>query len=70
MQDVIDAEFKETTVISVMHRFTFIERFDRVAVLRQGNIVECDKPQMLLGRESTFRALYRAHHERAVNVKR
>lgn len=63
MQAVIDADFGQTTVLSVQHRLTFIERFDRVAVLRQGVLVECDKPQVLLGKESIFRELYRAHHD-------
>ncbi|KAK3329761.1 P-loop containing nucleoside triphosphate hydrolase protein [Apodospora peruviana] len=65
MQAVIDAEFRHATVISVLHRFTFIDRFDRVAVMRQGELVECDSPEALLGpdrEESAFRELYRAHH--------
>jgi len=64
MQEVIESEFREATVISVLHRFTFIERFDRVAVLRQGKLVECDAPRELLARESVFAELYRAHHQR------
>ncbi|KAK4452861.1 P-loop containing nucleoside triphosphate hydrolase protein [Podospora aff. communis PSN243] len=64
MQDVIEREFREATVISVLHRFTFIERFDRVAVMRQGKLVECDSPRVLMESESVFRGMYRAHHER------
>ena len=62
MQEVIDAEFREQTVISVLHRFRYIERFDRVAVMDRGRMVECDSPQSLLRRESLFRDLYRAHN--------
>lgn len=58
MQEVIEAEFPNQTVISVLHRFTYIDRFDRVAVLRQGSIIECDKPQTLLDQQSAFRELY------------
>lgn len=65
MQRVIDVEFKHVTVVSVLHRFTFIERFDRVAVLQQGRLMECDSPRALLGRDSVFRGLYHAHRERS-----
>ena len=59
MQDVIDAEFASShTVISVLHRFRHIDRFDRVALLKGGKIVECDSPQVLLARNSEFRKLY------------
>ncbi|KAK0656433.1 ABC transporter [Cercophora newfieldiana] len=64
MQDVIEKEFEDATVISVLHRFTFIERFDRVAVLKQGVLVECDAPRVLLERDSVFAELYRTHHQR------
>ncbi|POR31354.1 Uncharacterized protein TPAR_08439 [Tolypocladium paradoxum] len=61
MQGVIDAEFRGRTIISVLHRFRYIHHFDRVAVLRHGQLVECDKPERLLGRQSAFGELYRAH---------
>ncbi|KAK0634859.1 putative ATP-binding cassette transporter [Bombardia bombarda] len=63
MQAVIDSEFKDATVIAVLHRLTYIDRFDRIAVLGQGKLLECDAPQALLGREdSAFRELYRTHN--------
>jgi ATP-binding cassette, subfamily C (CFTR/MRP), member 1 len=62
MQAVVDAEFREATVVAVMHRFTYIERYDRVAVLTEGTLVECDAPVKLLAREgSVFGGLYAAH---------
>ncbi|KAK5994893.1 ABC multidrug transporter B [Cladobotryum mycophilum] len=63
MQDTIDRQFKDCTVIAVVHRFAYIDRFDRVAVLNRGKLVECNTPRALLGRESAFRALYHAQHE-------
>ncbi|KAH8900775.1 P-loop containing nucleoside triphosphate hydrolase protein [Thozetella sp. PMI_491] len=63
MQDIIDTEFRDCTVISVLHRFTYIDHFDKVAVLKAGKLVECDSPQALLGRDSAFRELYRAHRD-------
>ncbi|KAM0816494.1 putative ATP-binding cassette transporter [Seiridium cardinale] len=61
MLDVIENTFKEHTVISVVHRFAKIEQYDRVAVLKQGKIIEYDTPQVLLDRESAFRELYTAY---------
>jgi len=62
MQEVIESEFSKATVISVLHRFTFMDKFDRVAVFKEGRLVECDAPTELLERESVFAGLYRAHH--------
>lgn len=62
MQEVIDTEFRQLTVISVLHRFAHIKQFDRVAVLHCGRLVEHDTPQALLGRQSVFRELYRAYN--------
>jgi ABC-type multidrug transport system fused ATPase/permease subunit len=33
-------------------------------VMRQGRLVECDRPRLLMERESVFREMHRAHHER------
>lgn len=63
MQGVVEKEFKDVTVISVLHRFSFIERFDWVAVLKQGRLIECDTPKALLETDSVFRELSRAHRK-------
>lgn len=61
MQHVVESEFIDKTVISIMHRYSHIEWYDRVVVLRDGRIVECDKPRTLLEREgSALRGLYSA----------
>ncbi|KAK3949643.1 P-loop containing nucleoside triphosphate hydrolase protein [Pseudoneurospora amorphoporcata] len=44
MQEVIEREFEEHTVISVVHRLTYIEWFDLVAVLNGGEMVEFGAP--------------------------
>lgn len=61
MQDVIETDFRDQTVISVLHRFRYIGRFDRVIVLKDGKQAECDSPQVLLERDSLLRELVRAH---------
>ncbi|OKL58600.1 hypothetical protein UA08_06380 [Talaromyces atroroseus] len=64
MQDVIDTEFASSqTIISILHRFRHIDRFDRVALLQGGKIVEYDSPQVLLARNSEFRKLYMSLQE-------
>ncbi|GKZ27194.1 hypothetical protein AbraCBS73388_003838 [Aspergillus brasiliensis] len=60
MQEIIEHDFRQQTVIAVVHRFAYIDGFDRVALLKDGEMIECDAPQALLGRDSEFRQLYRA----------
>ncbi|KAI1781491.1 P-loop containing nucleoside triphosphate hydrolase protein [Hypoxylon cercidicola] len=61
MQEVIDTQFQDTTVISVIHRYRYIDRYDRVALLKDGRLVECDEPSVLLKQEmSAFRELHAA----------
>ncbi|OJJ78094.1 hypothetical protein ASPBRDRAFT_50885 [Aspergillus brasiliensis CBS 101740] len=60
MQEIIEQDFRQQTVIAVVHRFAYIDGFDRVALLKDGEMIECDAPQALLGRDSEFRQLYRA----------
>ncbi|KAF9875181.1 ABC transporter [Colletotrichum karsti] len=60
MQKVIEKEFSQPTVISVIHRLRFVEKFDRILLLKQGNIVEWDAPGALLGRDSEFKRFFNA----------
>lgn len=60
MQEIIDREFSETTVVSVIHRLRFINKYDRVAVIKNGELVECDSSEVLLKADSEFQKLYDA----------
>jgi ATP-binding cassette subfamily C (CFTR/MRP) protein 1 len=60
MEEVIEKEFAEQTVIAVIHRFTYVNRFDRVVLMKHGEPVEFDSPVALLERDSEFRKLYMA----------
>lgn len=60
MQDIVETEFSGQTVVSVMHRLRYVERFNRVLLLNQGRVVELDSPTTLLARNSEFRKLYMA----------
>lgn len=58
IQEVIRWEFERATIISIAHRLDSILDFDRIAVLRDGQLVEFDNPQVLLNRPTVFRDLY------------
>lgn len=58
MQDIIDTTFKDCTVLAVMHRLTHITRYDKVALLDNGHLMEFDTPETLLSQESRFARLY------------
>lgn len=60
MQKIIDEEFSAKTVVSVVHRLRFIDRYDRVAVMKSGELVECDRPQALLNGNTEFKKLHDA----------
>lgn len=60
MQDVIEREFSKQTVIAVVHRLRYIDRFDRVVLLKNGELIESDSPKKLLEKDSEFKALYTA----------
>ncbi|KAJ6186285.1 ABC transporter transmembrane domain type 1 [Penicillium mononematosum] len=58
MQDIIEKEFPEQTIIAVVHRFRYINWFDRVMLLKHGELVECNSAEALLQRDSDLRKLY------------
>ncbi|PIG85348.1 sulfonylurea receptor/ ABC transporter [Aspergillus arachidicola] len=60
IQQVIDEDFRNHTILAVLHRFACIERYDYIVLLERGEVVEFDSPTALLGRDSEFRKLYSA----------
>ena len=58
MQRVIETECQGLTLIAVIHNFQHIERYDQVALVDDGKIVEYDTPAALLSRDSQFSRLY------------
>ncbi|OAR00109.1 hypothetical protein LLEC1_04813 [Akanthomyces lecanii] len=61
IQDIVEREFKQSTVIMVTHRLSGIRRFDRVAVLEAGELAEYGPPDRLLADgESALSVLYEA----------
>jgi len=60
MHEVIRTNFQDTTVIEVAHKLDSILDFDRVVLMEQGRVVECDAPKKLLSQQSAFAALYQS----------
>ena len=58
MQCIIDTAFAFHTVLSVMHRFEHVLKYDKVALLHDGELIEFEEPKALLARNSRFAALY------------
>ncbi|KAJ1870565.1 ABC transporter C member 13 [Coemansia sp. RSA 990] len=53
MQNIIRKEFADCTVITIAHRLNTIMDSDRVLVMDQGQIVEFDKPDVLLSQKNS-----------------
>jgi len=58
MQEIMDTHFKGCTVVAVMHRLDFVERYDKVALLDSGRLIEYDAPSTLLAGDTGFAALH------------
>ncbi|KAK2036628.1 ABC transporter [Colletotrichum somersetense] len=59
MQDVIDNEFRDCTVLAVMHRLKHVSRYDVVALLGDGEVLEIGEPSSLIAGDGRFAELYR-----------
>ncbi|OHW98638.1 ABC multidrug transporter [Colletotrichum incanum] len=58
VDEVLRTWFHDWTIIVIAHKLESILEFDRVAVVDMGVVVEYDEPHRLLGRASSFKALY------------
>ena len=53
IQKTLAEEFQACTVLTIAHRLDTILDSDRVVVMSQGSIVECDSPRNLLESEAS-----------------
>ncbi len=58
MQRVIREKFSNHTILAVAHKLDTILDYDKVVVLDQGQVLECEDPYSLLTRDSAFSKLY------------
>lgn len=63
MQEVIDSDFKNTTVLAIMHRLDHIEKYDKVLLLEQGELMEFDDPRKLSSQTSRLAELQKGRPE-------
>ncbi|KAH9237240.1 hypothetical protein K456DRAFT_1759479 [Colletotrichum gloeosporioides 23] len=59
MQDVVDNEFRDCTVLAVMHRLKHVSRYDAVVLLGDGEVLETGEPSSLIAGDGLFAELYR-----------
>ncbi|KJZ74889.1 hypothetical protein HIM_05798 [Hirsutella minnesotensis 3608] len=58
MQDIIDTELRGCTVLAIMHRLVHVAKYDQVALLENGMVVEYGDPKKLLSGETKFKELF------------
>lgn len=59
MQDIVDTEFRDCTVLAVMHKLSSVPRYDMVALFGNGELLEIGRPAELIARNTQFSELYR-----------
>ena len=58
IQKTIRKEFQHCTILTIAHRLNTILDYDKIVVMRDGNVIEVGPPQDLLKRQSSsFRAM-------------
>ena len=64
IQEVIRDKFKDSTVLTIVHRLNTIMDYDRVLVLDGGRMVEFDKPEVLIRKGGLFAEMIRNQTQR------
>ena len=54
IQECIQKQFKDTTVITIAHRLNTIANYDKIIVMDKGKIVESGKPLELIEKRGLF----------------
>ncbi|OLN87448.1 Canalicular multispecific organic anion transporter 2-like protein 2 [Colletotrichum chlorophyti] len=63
MQNIVDTEFRDCTVLAVMHKLKHTVRYDKVALISDGKLLEFGEPASLISGETCFADLYRLDEE-------
>jgi ATP-binding cassette, subfamily B, bacterial MsbA len=61
IQRLIETYRRERTVLVIAHRLSTVRRADRIAVMREGSVVECGPHRELAASHSTYRSMLDAH---------
>ncbi|KAL2126745.1 hypothetical protein VTI74DRAFT_324 [Chaetomium olivicolor] len=57
--DIVASDFRDCTVLAIMHRLTHVTKYDQVALMDSGSLVEFGDVHELLARDTQFSKLYR-----------
>jgi ATP-binding cassette, subfamily C (CFTR/MRP), member 1 len=57
VQEIIDTEFQDCTVVAIIHCLKFIERYDKVIRLDGGSLAEDDRRETLAVGGTRFKKL-------------
>jgi ATP-binding cassette, subfamily B, bacterial MsbA len=61
IQRLIQSYRGERTILVIAHRLSTVRRADRIAVMRDGSVIECGSHHELAARQSTYRLMLDAH---------
>ncbi|KAM0458751.1 hypothetical protein ACHAPV_005740 [Trichoderma viride] len=61
MQEIIDTDFKDCTVLAVMHRLEHIHRYGMAALFGNGKLLEYNDPETLLAGDTNLAKLYSSY---------
>ncbi|KAJ5001530.1 ABC transporter atnG [Colletotrichum sp. SAR 10_66] len=59
MQNIVDSDFRDCTVLAVMHRLKHVTHYDKVALLGDGKLLEFDTPESLISGETQFAEMFK-----------
>lgn len=54
IQQIIEEKFSDCTVLSIVHKLSMTEKYDKILVMDQGEVKEFDTPNNLLNRKHGF----------------
>lgn len=60
VQDIVASDFKDCTVLAVMHRLTHVTAYDQIALMDAGSLVEFGEADEMISGDTRFAKLYRA----------
>jgi ATP-binding cassette, subfamily B, bacterial len=64
VRDALDCLMRQRTVVAIAHRLSTVRGFDRILVLKHGQIAQDGQPDILLSREGLFRNLVQREMDR------
>ncbi|KAF4921761.1 ABC transporter atnG [Colletotrichum viniferum] len=59
MQNIVDSDFRDCTVLAVMHRLKHVTHYDKVALLGDGKLLEFDTPESLISGKTQFAEMFK-----------